>query len=199
MKRCDAIPLERIDQLAYIAYEYELEELAQRLKRHGYRGAISGPAGSGKTTMLQALGDELMAHGYSPLTLCLEQERTKALPKNWCRTIRNVRHTDALLLDDYDLLPWWGRAWVWFVSMRAGAVVVTTKRDMRFKTLARPRPTVALMQMLVEQLAPGQAKQIDCSAIFVQCRGNLRDALRQVCQRSAKPVGSKPARAKQVV
>lgn len=193
----DAIPLERVDRLRYIAHEYELEEIALRLKRHGYRGAICGPAGSGKTTMLQALGDELMAHGYSPLTLCLEQDRKKALPKNWFRTIRKARHTDALLLDDYDLLPWWARAWVWATSMRAGAVVVTAKRDMRFKTLARPKPTAALLKQLVEQLAPTKAKQVNCASIFEQCQGNLSDALRLVCTRTTRPAESRPMRQKQ--
>lgn len=196
-KRSDVIPLDRIETLSYVAHEYELHEVASLLKRHGYRGAICGPAGAGKTVLLQALGDELMAHGLSPLTLRLQEDRKQALPTAWRRTIRKARHTDALLLDDYDLLPRWARAWVWVRSMRAGAVVVTTKRNTRFKTLARPKPTVGLLKKLVEQLTPTKAKEIDCANLFEESQGNMRVALRALCKLSETPVASDASSKKQ--
>ena len=177
-----AAPPLRVDAIGYIAYEYELKEVAHRLKRHGYRGAIVGPTGCGKSIMLQALGDELMEHGLSPLPLHVEPDRSQALPTNWRRTIRKARHTDALLLDGYDLLPWWARAWVCLASIRAGAVVVTGQRVVRFKTLARPKPSAALLQQLSKQLHHLSSVAIDYDETLEQCQGNLREALHEVRQ-----------------
>ena len=172
-----ATPPQRVDTLGYIAQDYELHDVALQLKHHRYRGAIVGPSGCGKSITLQALGDELMAHGLSPLPLRLDPDRAQVLPMAWRRTIRQARHTDALLLDDYDRLPRWARAWVWFASMRAGAVVVTSRRKALFKTLARPKPTAALLEQLVEQTLPAAVSPIDYDAIVAQCEGNLHEAL----------------------
>jgi len=169
---------QRMDALGYIEFEYVLSEVASRLERHGYRGAICGPHGCGKTAMLQALGDQLMEHGLTPLPLFINSDRNQALPADWRRTIRRAKQTDALLLDGYDLLPMWARAWVWFASRRAGAVVVTTHREVRFKTLARPTPSRILLKQLVEQLAPTLMDEIDTDRLFDQSGGNLREALR---------------------
>lgn len=189
--------LERVETLDYIPYEYELQETASRLKRQGYRGAICGPAGCGKSAMLHALGDELMAHGLTPLPLSVERDRARALPTDWRRTIRKARHTDALLLDGYGLLPAWARLWVWFASRRAGAVVVTSKRAVRYKTLAKPRPTKQLLQQLAQQLLPISSQDIDYSALFEQSSGNLHEAMRLVSEASATQYSSAKPRQKQ--
>ncbi|MEM6504596.1 MAG: hypothetical protein AAF711_03925 [Planctomycetota bacterium] len=168
------------DKFGYIPLNYLMEEVATRLKRHGFRGAITGPAGCGKTTMLQALGDELLAHGLSPLPLTIEPERSQPLPNDWQRTIRSARPTDALLLDNYDLLPRWARLWVLFASRRAGAVVVTAKRDVYFNTLAKPRPTPVLLEQIVARMLPATNLDIDARAMLEQCHGNLHAALDRV-------------------
>lgn len=178
----NTLSLRRIDAMSYIAYEYEMQEVAFRLKRHGYRGAICGPKGSGKSVMLHALGDELLSHGLSPLPLQIGDDKVKTLPTDWRRTIRKARPTDALLLDGYDLLPALARVWVWFASSRAGAVVVTSHHDVRFKTLARPTPTATLLEKLSEQLhCPGH-NAIDYDAVLASSGGDLRQALQLICQ-----------------
>ncbi len=171
-------PSQCFGSLGYIDNGYRLEEVASRLKRHGYRGAICGPAGSGKSTMLQALGDELMGHGLSPLPLHIHNDQKPGLPHAWRRTIPQARHTDVLLLDGYDQLPRWARAWVWSMSLRAGAVVVTSARDVRFKTLARPRPTAALFKQIIDEFSPKASSQIDYESIFNDCGGDLGQAIK---------------------
>lgn len=102
--------------------------MAKRLKRQGYRGAICGPADSGKSDALNALGEALLTHGLTPLPLSLQPDQAGTLPKHWRRVIKAARPTDALLLDGYDQLPRWAKAWVWLATFNAGAIVVTTQR-----------------------------------------------------------------------
>ncbi|MGB0766674.1 MAG: hypothetical protein ACPGYV_03070 [Phycisphaeraceae bacterium] len=169
---------QRVDAVRYIEYEYALSEVADRLKRTQYRGAIVGPHGCGKTAMLQALGDELMGHGLAPLPLFVNGDRTRGLPSEWRRIVRRARHTDALLLDGYDLLPRWARAWVFCASKRAGGVIVTSHRRVRFATVARPTPSRVVLGRIVDELAPPLRDAIDTDALFDRAGGNLRDALR---------------------
>ena len=177
--------LKRIDAMSYIPYEYEMQEVALRLKRHGYRGAICGPRGSGKSVMLHALSDELLVHGLTPLPLVMDADKRGTMPTEWRRAIRKARPTDALLLDGYDLLPAWSRAWVCFASRRAGAVVVTSHHDVRYQTLARPKPTAKLLQLLSEQLYYAGHSGIDYDAALHRSGGDLREALKLVCIRMA--------------
>jgi len=164
--------------LGYIPHQHEMQAVALRLKRQSYRGAICGPSGSGKTIMLQSLGNELMEHGLAPLPLMMEPSQRGTLPKDWRRAIRNAPHTDALLLDGFDLLPFWARLWVWFKTINAGAVVVTAKRQVVYTTLARPKPSVKLLEQLATQRCPADQRDLDFNAIFDQSSGNLHAAIR---------------------
>lgn len=163
--------------LGYIAHDYELQEVAYRLKWQSYRGAISGPAGCGKSIMLQALGDELMHHGLTPLPLMMKREQRGSFPKHWQRVIRQARPTDALLLDGYGYLPYWARVWVWFASLSKGAVVVTAERNVAFPPLAKPRPSVHLLEQLIADNSSADQQSIDAKAIYDQAKGNLNVAL----------------------
>lgn len=169
---------QRVDSLGYIEFDHALSEIADRLRQHRYRGAICGPHGCGKTAMLQALGDQLMEHGLTPLPLFTNTDHGGALPREWSRTIRRARPGDALLLDGYDLLPAWARAWVLFRSRRAGALIVTTHRQVQLTTIARPGSSPALLRRLLHQLAPSIAERIDGDRLYREADGNLRDALR---------------------
>lgn len=171
------------DALGYIAHQYELSELADRLKRQAYRGAICGPSGCGKTIMLQALGDELMAHGLTPLPLLTDSGRKQALPADWRRTIRNARPTDALLLDGYDLLTRSARTWIWFATMRAGAVIVTAKKHAAYTTLANPKPNAKLLEQLIARKVPTAQADVDAKALLEKSNGDLRVAMDSIDQR----------------
>jgi len=168
---------QRQDKLAFIEHDHALTEVADRLKRQRYRGAICGPKGSGKTTMLRALGEELMEHGLTPLPLFIDEDRHKALPTNWRCTVRRARPTDALLLDGYDMLPMWARAWVLLSSKRAGAVIVTSEREVILPTVAQLSPSSDLLRGLIDQLDPSAPQRFNVDALYEEARGNLRDAL----------------------
>lgn len=169
---------QRLDTLAYVEFDHNLSDIADKLKQMNYRGAICGPHGCGKTAMLQALGDELMRHGLTPLPLFINSDHRGTLPKSWQVTIRKARPTDVLLLDGYDLLPWWARGWVLTRSSNAGGVIVTAHKRVFFHTIAQPHSSLALLNHLIDQLMPGDDVQINTERLFDRAQGNLRDAFR---------------------
>ena len=170
---------QRVDALRFMEHEYALAEVADRLKKARYRGALVGPHGCGKTTMLQALGDQLMEHGLTPLPLFTNADTRDWQTSQWRHTIRRARKTDALLIDGYDLLPAWARAWVLLASRHAGAVVVTSHRAVRLPTVARPSTSPYLLDELIHKLAPSVNGDIDTDRLFRETHGNLREALRR--------------------
>ena len=186
----------RVAGLSYVEQDHRLSEIAQRLRGLRYRGAIVGPTGSGKSALLQALGDELMDHGLTPLPLILDRERTKALPADWRRTVRKARPTDALLLDGFDTLPWWARLWVLAQSRKAGAVIVTSQRPLRMPTAARTHASSDLFVKLIEALDPAVVDHIDAQGLYRQSGGDLRLALSLAAgayaERGPEPAIAKP-------
>lgn|GEM_PF-3564999 len=170
---------QRIDRLNYVEFDHSLDEVISRLERCGNRGAIFGAHGCGKSAMLDALGERLMAHGFAPLPLFINQEDAHRLPASWARTIARAKPTDALLLDGYDLLPIWARWWVRWRSRNAGIVLITThRRTPGFETVAKPLPSPELLHRLIDQLAPEIRPWVDINNLYEVTGGNLRDALR---------------------
>lgn len=169
---------QRTDALAFVEFDLTVLGVAQDLAKHNHRGALVGPHGTGKSTLLQALGDHLVPHGLCPLPLFMNSDERGTFPTVWRRTIANAHPNDLLLLDGYDLLPIWARAWVLHKSRPAGGLIVTSHRHTRLPTVAITRTSPALLEQLLDELDPVAAEQIDAFSLYRRCDGNLRDALR---------------------
>jgi len=169
---------QRIDALAYIDPQGAVDQAMQALSVNANRGAITGPHGIGKSAMLRAIGERFHEMGLTPVPLFINSEARGRLPRPWVRAIRHAGPGDAMLLDGFDLLPAWARLWVRHASRPAGAVVVTSHRELWPKTIARPSASPQLLKQLLEQLDPRQAAPLDPHRMYDQAAGNLRDALR---------------------
>lgn len=176
---------QRLDALRYLEGVVAVEDVVAALGKNGLRGALVGPHGTGKTTLLRDVGDRLIGQGLSPMPLFMNSDDRGTLPRSWRAAMRLAGHGDALLLDGYDLLPRWARAWVLHASRGASAVVVTAHRRCAFKTVARTGTSPALLQRLVTRLTDETtAASIDCVALWQRHEGNLRDALRELYDRA---------------
>lgn len=174
----------RLDALRYVESDLAVDETLAKLERHGMRGALVGPHGTGKSTLLRELGDRLLGWGLSPMPLFMNADERGTLPRSWRSAVRTAGHGDALLLDGYDLLPYWARAKVLYASRGASAVIVTTHRRCAFRTIARTQSSPALLRKLVTELTDEDAAdRVDCEALWQQHTGNLRDALRELYDR----------------
>jgi ABC-type hemin transport system ATPase subunit len=59
------------------------DQFMERLAQWNYRGAIVGPEGTGKSTLLEDLRPRLAERGFEPLALRLTQETPRPTNGRW--------------------------------------------------------------------------------------------------------------------
>src|SRR5437868_15544127 len=71
---------DRVLRVRYRPQGWTWEQLLARLEQLDYRGAIVGPEGRGKTTLLEDLGERLKGRGHNVRHLGLTRERPRFEP-----------------------------------------------------------------------------------------------------------------------
>lgn len=176
--------VQRTDALPFEPQGATWDDLMQRLHRLRFRGAIVGPHGSGKTTMLLALAPRLESLGLTPRILFRNRGGGGAMPPEWRDTLASIRESDVLLVDGYTHLGALGRWRVRTTARRAAGLVVTAHGRCGLPPLHHTSTTPDLLAQLVERLhAAVPREHID--AVFHEHRGNLRDCLRALYDRQA--------------
>ena len=174
---------ERVLRVRYKSQAWTWEQLLARLEAMRYRAAIVGPHGSGKTTLLEGLEPLLAARGFATRYCRLTTENRSPTPAEWRRMTSDSGPHDAILLDGCEQLSWIG--WWRFrrATRRAGGLIVTTHLAGRLPTLLRTTTSPALLAQIVRELAGDVATDLD--HLYARHRGNLREALRELYDRSA--------------
>jgi hypothetical protein len=162
-------------------------KLLSRLDALNRRGALVGPHGTGKTTLLEDLEARLRARGCRTTLLRLSTEHPR-LPRTCDREFYSkLGAGDFVLLDGAEQLSW--LAWWTFEykTRRAGGLIITTHRAGRLPALHHCRTTPALLN----DLAAALDRPIDestAAALHTRHRGNLREALRELYDRHARAI-----------
>jgi len=176
------------DRVLRLRYRFSADDWARllaTLARHHGRGALVGEKGSGKTTLLEDLAIRLRHEGrdVTLIRLCTEFPR---LPGAFNRAFfASLTQGDAVLLDGAEQLSF--IKWLWFRwrARKAGIVVLTTHRAGRLPTLHRCTTSPLLLRKLI--LALGQdLGASEAEILHHRHRGNIREALRELYDRSAK-------------
>ncbi|MEM7625748.1 MAG: hypothetical protein AAF333_08970 [Planctomycetota bacterium] len=178
-----------LDELPYLPTE-GWRVIERRLRDARFRGAVVGPHGHGKTTLIEHLADQVslapaMPEGSTVEVVCYI--RVDPSDRSQRHQIRRViRHQPGLLvIDGYDLLGWWDRL---RVRMRRRPVLVTSHRETPLATVARCRTSPELLADLIERLSPPARAALgraEITRLYEGHRGNLRDALRELYDRVA--------------
>jgi len=177
----------RVDALAYrltglgVSVSAGLEHLEPRLRQTQFRGAIVGPHGHGKSTLMrQLLKLQTPPDIGQPFFI-----QVKADGSNTVQVREHLkRPTGLLLLDGYDLMSVRMRSALW----RRRHVVVTSHFKTALPTLHRCETSAALLGELIGELSPATRQSMDegqLAALFDKHQGNLRDALREMYDRAA--------------
>ena len=179
--RDNPFAVDRVLAVRYKPQGWTWEALLSRLEHLRYRAAIVGPQGSGKTTLLEDLGPRLLARGFDPVFLRLHDEHRR-FDADQLRQIWSAGERTILLLDGAEqLLPplWWRFRWQ---CRHAGGLIITSHRPGRLPTLVQTETSADLLDQILSDLG---ARCPDAGALYARWGGNLRDALRELYDRSA--------------
>lgn len=151
------------------------DAIVQRLAACSGRGAIVGPHGSGKSTMLETLRPRLVAAGWHVVAYTLHDgQRRLPLPGP-------PRGRTLVVVDGYEQLGWLSR-WRWdrWVRRYRAGLLVTTHEHSSFPTVAETAPSLELVEQIVaELLAPSDdtITTADVRRAFAEQAGNVRETL----------------------
>jgi energy-coupling factor transporter ATP-binding protein EcfA2 len=165
----------RVESIDYDFLTGSREKLVTCAESPGCRGAIVGPKGHGKTTLLEKLDTVLRKRGHTVrlMRLCESRPRLQTPP---------ARPGEILLLDGAEQLRSLGWPAFRWRMRRARALVITTHREGRLPTLHRCETTPALLASLVTRLL-GDGANVDedkMLKLFARHRGDIRQALREL-------------------
>ena len=158
---------------------FSAEGLVQRLRAQGWNGAIVGPHGSGKSSLLAVLVPAIRATGKSVLLIELHDGQRR-LPIRLQR--RGDLHAGSVLvIDGFEQLSRLAR---WsldrFRRSRQIGLVVTSHRPAGLPELYRTSTSVALAGEIVESLLAGQGRCISPEELAERYHargGDLRETL----------------------
>ena len=157
------------------------ESLLDRLAALGWRAAVVGPHGRGKTTLLEDLAPRLEARGFRVRTLNLWDEHPRLNRQDRAR-LRDLGPRDFVLLDGAEQL---GRLSWLFLKLRcrrARGLLITSHRPDLLPTLLECDTSPELLAGIVRELTGEELSGAE--DLFARHGGNLRSALRELYDRS---------------
>lgn len=175
----------RVDALEYRPVGSSWEKIEKRLADCRFRGALVGPHGHGKSTLMWQIGQRYASRanqlagvedgGFSYFQIKPEDREQPAALRAAIR-----EYPRLLLIDGYDMLSWRDRVRVVF---RAKPTLVTSHRRTPLATLLVCRTTPGLLGDLVERLSPevrGLLGDKHIAELHEGHGGNVRNALREL-------------------
>jgi hypothetical protein len=174
----------RTDRVLQIRYWFEQrgdwDQLLQRLSELGWRGAIVGPEGSGKTTLQEDLADRLAAAGRPIAWLRINRENRSTAGPRLKQVLASSDSRTLVFVDGAEQLGplLWRR--LERRSRQCGGLVITTHQPGRLPTLFECRTTPLTLRRIVGQLLPPDTSPTGESLerLFARSDGNLRLCLR---------------------
>jgi len=150
--------VERLHQLEYSFGNSELEwqNLLCRLRDLQWRGAILGPHGAGKTTLMTQIQQRIEQLGIETSHLRLREDDLpclKSMLKEW---LAQSVSSQVLMLDSAGLLNFWNWQWLRLKTRHHAGIVITSHRAGRLPTLIRCETSPELLESLVNQLTAEQ-------------------------------------------
>ena len=172
---------ERAAQLAFrFPAGVTWDTLLARCAESGWRGAIVGPPGSGKSILIAQLAPHLEARGFTPRLFHLGAESRRAHRDAILAEVRPMRAPDFVLIDGAEQLN--PREWLILRSAAhaLAGCIITQHRSGRLPTVLETGTSPALLEDLAAELTGGRLPVGEATSIHTRCRGNLRDGFREL-------------------
>jgi hypothetical protein len=159
------------------ALEYRFERdtwtsFLNRLKSMNYCGALVGPEGVGKTTLLFELQKRLADDGFNPLLIRLSGGKRNLPLSFWLSSLKTHR---IILVDSAENLPLWQFQLLKLkCKLHSLGLCVTAHKEGLLPTLIQCRSSLDLLCELSENLLGHKADKQSLSKVYERSQGNLR-------------------------
>lgn len=155
------------------------DTLAADLQQHGWRGAIIGPHGSGKSSLLEAMRPALERLDRQ---IVFQQLHGGQRSLDWS-AINTSQWTSRTLviIDGYEQLSLWQRLLLRARCRQRGAgLLVTAHQPVRLPTIFTTQPSLELALAIVQRLLPDSDDRItpaDVTEAYTSKKSDLREML----------------------
>ena len=152
--------------------EDTLSLLAKRFEQCGRIGQIVGPHGTGKSTLLEALSQQLSG----PVIKIVLRDRQRRLPLDFaeCHDKNCI-----VIIDGYEQLSVCSRVWLWWKRRRFGfGLLITVHRPIfGWPVLYETAPNRETYKRIVQTLLKNEAEMDSrmLESLFTKHQGNLRE------------------------
>jgi len=183
-----------VESLAFQYPDISLEEIMTRLKELNYRAAIIGPEGSGKTTLIETIGEKLRQDGFKTVYVRFDEENKKIKRDFFNRNPKNRITGHAFLVDGAEQLSWLDWKRFCLQTKNAKAVIITSHAETRMMRRMM-RPMMRMMPALLNTTTSPEllydlvlklvgkkdmVSRQEISRLFESHHGNIRLAMREL-------------------
>lgn len=171
-----------IEAIRFRRYGNGIDQLLEIAGQVKYRGAIVGPHGAGKTTLMEEMAKRLAEKGFAIKKLFVN-DTNKLSRQDRKLFTGNVKESEIVLLDGAD--EFGPVAWRQFkrtvIGTGAGLIITTHKRGM-LETIIECSTDAELLAEIVEELLGGRVfvERDVIDAVFESHGGNIRNCLWQL-------------------
>ncbi|MEX2137841.1 MAG: hypothetical protein WD894_01165 [Pirellulales bacterium] len=176
--RPGAIPYQFADTMT-------IDDAVRRLNEGEWRGAVVGPHGSGKSSLLVMLMPAIEAVGKHVVVVRLHDGQRR-LPLSR-QEFKQLGTADVLMIDGYEQL---GRYERWRLSRqcrrRGCGLLVTSHTPYGLPILFRTEPSLGLVERLIERCLPphdGRISRQDIEQAWHRHAGNVREVFFELYDR----------------
>ena len=167
----------RMHGLPFFDARLDWEKLIEQFKGLGYRAAIVGAHGHGKSTMLGEFAGHLEDKGFRTHRFFMNNELRVPIAQGESALTEKFSKADIVLLDGAEqlgALAW--RRFLWQVRGARG-LVITTHAPGRLPPLYTCETSRETLDALLAQLVPGcdDALREEAHSLYAQHGGNVRE------------------------
>jgi hypothetical protein len=169
----------RIDALPYLLRGRSWPDLMRALRELDCRGALVGPKGTGKTTLLLEIERRLRQDGVSTRLVRLEPEASAEAVRAVIEATGNAKQDEVLLVDGAGSMS---RAQWERLARMSARLIVTAHTAGLLPTVQECTTDAGLLGEIVRRLDGGEWLALcgGAQALFARRRGNIREALREL-------------------